>query len=53
MMIPHPVNPVYRHNANLHRGLLSLLAYAQHNPVAHQWIGALLIILQRQGVAHG
>ena len=49
MMIPHPVNLVYRHNANLHRGRLSLLAYAQQNPFAHQWIAPLVKLLQRGG----
>jgi hypothetical protein len=39
---------------NVYPGLLYLLAYAHAKPHSHQWIRAILTILQRRGgLAHG
>ena len=35
------------------QGLLILLDYARQHRHSYQWVGAILTILQRQGVAHG
>jgi hypothetical protein len=49
-MIPHLVNPVYRHNAKS-LGLRYLFRYALMPGHEHsrQWLGPLTLLLQRGG----
>jgi hypothetical protein len=48
MSVPYPYDPVYRQH-----GLLFLFGYACQYPHSAQWMGALMILLAREGARHG